>query len=452
MDLYRVRTAQCLLIADFRKPVKFMVETMLLYIMAEYSYESDGDSGSWLLSGQLVRIALKQGYHRDPSHNPNISVFEGEMRRRLWTGLSQNELLGSVKIGLPKGFRYEECDTRPASNLYEHELYEDMKELPPSRPMTECTEVSYFITKYWILRAYGHVVDFLHIVEPQPWAEVMKLDLMLVDKYEAIPAHFKIRTLEEMRNDPPSRIMERYFLQLFYHKAICLLHRKFWNASPSLDLASYSRKRCVDSSIALLDHQAEMHRACQPGGPLVTMKWYHFAITNHDLLLAVMILCLDLMMSNQIDTINPISRQFCVNTENAKLNRIKQSRAIWAEVVEDSKDAKRAVHILTSVLNKLNPTIDAKKAFDAKNDQATMPTPVTNFNPELLSSNPYFANQFSLGIPPVVEPPLEYDTIMQDGLFTSGGLLDTLGTDVNLPTDFDWVSQRILLLDPLLMS
>ena len=30
VDLYRVRTAQCLVIADIRKPVKHMVEAMML--------------------------------------------------------------------------------------------------------------------------------------------------------------------------------------------------------------------------------------------------------------------------------------------------------------------------------------------------------------------------------------------------------------------------------------
>jgi hypothetical protein len=106
-DMYRVRAAQCLLIADLAKPVDLMIETLLIYTIVEYSDERDGDMGSWLLSGTLMRLALQQGYHRDPSQHPNISVFQGEMRRRVWTAVSHNELLFSVQTGLPVSFPRE---------------------------------------------------------------------------------------------------------------------------------------------------------------------------------------------------------------------------------------------------------------------------------------------------------------------------------------------------------
>jgi len=71
MELYRIRTAQCLCIADLTKPVDLMIETLMLYSLIEYSVERDGDMGTWLLSGTIMRLALQQGYHRDVS----ISIF-----------------------------------------------------------------------------------------------------------------------------------------------------------------------------------------------------------------------------------------------------------------------------------------------------------------------------------------------------------------------------------------
>ena len=55
-----------------------------------------------------MRLALQQGYHRDPSQFPNLSVFQGEMRRRTWSAVNQHDLLFSVLIGrksfqLPEG-------------------------------------------------------------------------------------------------------------------------------------------------------------------------------------------------------------------------------------------------------------------------------------------------------------------------------------------------------------
>jgi hypothetical protein len=58
-----------------------------------------GDMGSYLLSGTMMRLALQQGYHRDPSQFPNLSVFQGEMRRRIWSAVNQHDLLFSVLIG-----------------------------------------------------------------------------------------------------------------------------------------------------------------------------------------------------------------------------------------------------------------------------------------------------------------------------------------------------------------
>jgi len=251
VDLYRVRTAQCLVIADIRKPVKHMVEAMMLYNMAEYADEGDGDMGSWLLSGNTLRVALHQGYHRDPSQHPDVSVFDGEMRRRLWTSVNHHDLLFSVKIGLPKAIRYDECDTDPPRNINNDELYEEMTELPPARPLTEETPMSYFIIKSRILRAYGKVVEFLHVVQNQTYEQVMNLDKDLLEAWTEVPPYLLVRPLEEMREDPSSRIMERYLLQMFYHKAVCVLHRKHWNTlslgSPET-CALYSRKRCVTSS------------------------------------------------------------------------------------------------------------------------------------------------------------------------------------------------------------
>jgi hypothetical protein len=118
--------------------------------------------GTYLLSGTMMRLALQQGYHRDPSQFPNLSVFQGEMRRRIWSAVSQHDLLFSIQIGLPKCIRYAECDTQPPRNLYEEELYEDMKELPPSRPVSEDTEISYQVVKLQIMRAYGYAYSRIY--------------------------------------------------------------------------------------------------------------------------------------------------------------------------------------------------------------------------------------------------------------------------------------------------
>ena len=440
IELYRIRTAQCIGIADITKPVPALLQTFYLYAMIEYGDERDGDMGTYLLSGTLVRLALQQGYHRDPSQHRNISVFDAEMRRRLWNAVVQHDLLSCVRIGLPKSLRYSEGDTEEPRNLYEDELFEGMKELPPSRPLDEPTPMSYVISKARIMKCYGRVVEFLHQLAPQPYEEVLKLDTALLEARELICPHLQLRPLEEMQGDKPSLILERYILQLFYHKAVCLLHRKHWKSSPadSHETFFYSRKASIASAMTLLSHQAAMHQACRPGGPLTNMKWHHFAITNHDFLLAAMIVCLDIMSMEKARRESQPPAYDCMVSDIDKVDAIQRSRIIWSEVVDDCKDAKRAVSILTGVLDKL-----AMKTEEMKKSSPAAPISASATNPtaDSLRFSPYFADQFGLGIPLIADPPNGADTVMPDSLPSSERILDTLGSDWQmLPANFDWVS------------
>ena len=433
--------------------ISLLVHTLILVLsktlsldfyvaLIEYADEKDGDMGSYLLSGHLVRLALQQGLHRDPSQHENISVFEAEMRRRIWKSIVQLDLLACVRIGLPKSLRYSESDTREPRNLYDEELYEDMKELPPSRPLTEPTPMSYSISKGRIMTCYGRIVEFLHQLVAQPYEEVLRLDSELMAAREKLPPRLQLRAIEDMRNDPPSLIMERCIIQQFYHKAICLLHRKYWRSSPTDSDGSffYSLKVSLGSAMALLNLQELMHRASQPGGPLKSMKWYHFAITNHDFLLAPMIVCLDLMniQINRQNAKHTPKSHSCLVMEIEKLNAVEKSRTIWSEVVNDCKDAKRAVNILDSVLGKLKLKVEESQSSLPSNPQ--MPLSASNPGADCLKFNPSFTTQYPFGLPMVANPPDLSGTVMRDDTISSWGFLDTLGSDLNMPANFDWVS------------
>ena len=290
------------------------------------------------------------------------------------------------------------------------------------------------------MRAYGLVVEFLHRVQPQIYEEVLKLDLILMETRNIIPSHLQLRTLSEMAHDPPSKIMERYILQAFWHKSVCVLHRKYWNSKPSHHQANegpffYSRKTCVASSMELLGFQESMHQASRPGGCLFTMKWYNFTSTKHDFLLAAMVICLDLMSTNNFGC--DAQGQVCTVTPAEKLNAIHKSRAIWAEIVDESLDAKRAVSILDAVLKKLSAKMQdqtQKDGFTAMD--APVSASATNPTVDTLRYSPYFTDQFGLGVPLIAEPQIEEDIFMQNSV------LNSLGSDFMAPSDFDWVCLR----------
>lgn len=72
---YRLRSAQCLMAADYTKAVEYTVETMLLYTFGEFSSRWDVDIGLWLVLSMATRIAFRMGYHRDGKWFKSLTPF-----------------------------------------------------------------------------------------------------------------------------------------------------------------------------------------------------------------------------------------------------------------------------------------------------------------------------------------------------------------------------------------
>lgn len=102
---YRLRTVQCLVNSDYTKSSTYTIETLLLYVHGEYQSRWDAEVGIWVVTGIIVRLSLRMGYHRDPSNYPSLSPFQGEMRRRVWSFIRQLDTLFSFQLALPSMIR-----------------------------------------------------------------------------------------------------------------------------------------------------------------------------------------------------------------------------------------------------------------------------------------------------------------------------------------------------------
>lgn len=74
---YRLRTVQCLVAADYTRPVEYTVETMILHLFGEWSSRWDADLSLWLITSLITRIAMRMGYHRDSDNFPSVTPFKG---------------------------------------------------------------------------------------------------------------------------------------------------------------------------------------------------------------------------------------------------------------------------------------------------------------------------------------------------------------------------------------
>lgn len=353
---YRGLTGQCLLLADFTKPVTHMIETLVLHLHCEYARNRDAEVGTWVLVGMIVRLAMRMGYHRDPKYFPNITPFQGELRRRVWTFVRQSDLLFSFQIGLPSMIRLGDCDTDLPRNLYDDEFDEDSKTLPPSRPASEPTPVSYMCAKANMAFAFGKAVEKLHSVSTSSYDEIMALDRDLREARAEFPPHLRLRSIEDSMMDPGALVMQRLYLSILYHKGQCVLHRKFLARARENNRYAHSRRTCVDSSMELLSHQATLHYESRPGRRLHGMKVFISSITAADFLLAAMIVALDLCYGAETEGGGQSSGDMYtwgLERRSDMVRALEVSNDIWKETKDQSMEAFKASELLTVILNKL---------------------------------------------------------------------------------------------------
>jgi len=362
-NTYRKLTSQCLVLADFTKPVKGTIETLVLYLHSEYSQTKDSDVGIWVLVGMIVRLAMRMGYHRDPKPFPSISPFQGEMRRRVWSYVRQADVLFSFQIGLPSMIRSGDCDTVLPRNIYDDEINEDTKELPPSRPRSAPTPISYMIAKAELAFAFGQVVERSQSLNACSYEEVMKLDATLREARAQLPAHLRPRPLEESAMDPAALITQRFNLSILYNKGQCVLHRKFLDRARGNPRYAPSRRTCIDASMELLHHQVTLHYESHPGGRLHNMQWALTSLTAHDFLLAAMIVSLELYYGSQEKAASKSASDLYWAFERRRemIRALEASINIWKEIKDQSIEAYKASELLTVMLAQIHKSFNNQR-------------------------------------------------------------------------------------------
>jgi hypothetical protein len=354
---YRTLTAQSLVMADITQPITNMLETMILHIYADYARSRDAEAGILVSTGIIVRLAMRMGLHRDSAPYPGISVFGGEMRRRVWAAIRCFDLLFSAQAGLPPIVRPRDTNTDLPRNIYDDELYEDMKALPTSRPETEATPTLFLVNRTRFIYKLGEAIELTESLTCSSYEEVMKLDQQVRELHEQTSPHLKLRSMDESARDPSTLIMQRFTLDLLYLKIICVLHRKFLAASRTNSRFTYSRRSCIDASMTMLQHQATLHRECQPGGRLRSVKWFISSLTTVDFLLAAMIISSDLyhMAQAERQARSPAGDVYLWSHDrrDEMLEALDTAVGIWDSLKDHSMEAYKAHATLSVMLTQL---------------------------------------------------------------------------------------------------
>ncbi|KAL8366767.1 hypothetical protein RB595_008784 [Gaeumannomyces hyphopodioides] len=387
---YRAGAGWALVAGKYTSPNLVTLQAFLMYVEAEFMLPHHSKMSCYLLSGASVRLMLKLGLHRDPSKlasGGTITPFEVELRRRLWNMASQIDMLVSFHVGLPSMILGIDSDTELPRNLTDDDLDEHMAALPPARPDSDYTGMTYPIWKGTISRVFGHAARLAHSIEAPPLSEVARVDALLEDVWRRVPHFMKARPLDDLVAEPPSRIIQRYALAQHYRKAQCVLHRRYLAeprrrgksggggggeccSSDSDDerQKDYSRRACLDGALVMLNFQRIVYYATRPGG-ILHRAWFLSPVARHDYLLGAAIAYVAVQNGHYRDGVDdggyggPATAGEKddkdapppLPTKKALMDALLGSHLLWVLTSEEQPDARPAAEMLRVMVQKVCP-------------------------------------------------------------------------------------------------
>jgi hypothetical protein len=211
---------------------------------------------SWAQLGLIVRMAMTMGLHRDPSEFAHLTPFIAENRRKLWYTIMDMDLHVALQCNLPCGVQEGEYTCLPPRNLDDEDLYPEMRELPPSKPLDCSTSTqlqAYAASTLPARMRVAHLINRLDTIKD--YSEILeaglKLEQMIDDVNSIFPRHHALDTQQKFKE---WRL--RALLDMHVRRPLLALYRPFamgTTTCPPHILHSY-----LKSSMTILTYMDEL--------------------------------------------------------------------------------------------------------------------------------------------------------------------------------------------------
>jgi hypothetical protein len=357
---FRKCSAQCLLLSNYTRPTTHTVDALLLYFYTELLHLHDTDLGLHLVLTMMIRVAMKMNYHRDSSHGPEISIFTGEMRLRVWALLVQLDILVSLQVGLPRIIDERDCDTKAPRNIPAEELHPDMTTLPASRPESGSAPGSYMRARSSLISVLGQIHDQLTSVHPLDYKTVVQLDEMLNAQHKALPQGLQVHKSPRV-TDSSAAVMRSLSLDLLFQKSRCVLHQRYMTPQNRL-----SWETCIDAALAIIRHQSYVYRETQSGGLLSGHLWKITYLATYDFLLGSMLLCFGLQAG-----VNVTGDRSYDGRQEAMRSALEESYSIWTAWYAELKGSEQVLETVKRMLDRVKGGDKSSPGDDIQNHSLT---------------------------------------------------------------------------------
>ncbi len=227
-----------------------------LLLIARQTNAIDGDL-TWISAGSLLRTAMTMGLHRDPSNCPGTSIFQSELRRRLWFTVLEIAIQSGLDSGMPPLISDQDFDCQSPSNVDDLQIGETIKTPPVPKPMDAFTQTSVQIALARSLLVRLEVVKYInHFRSETSYDETLRLGAELTTACRSNALFLR----SFIFSSPPSTDQEQptefqtKMLDLLTRRFLLALHRPYAVKENTNHIYYFSRKVCLETSLLLLSY------------------------------------------------------------------------------------------------------------------------------------------------------------------------------------------------------
>ncbi|KAF2738580.1 hypothetical protein EJ04DRAFT_560586 [Polyplosphaeria fusca] len=191
------------------------------------------------------------GMHRDPAFiEARCSLFEGELRRRLWATSVELEIQASIDRGITSSLIGLECDCAAPRNINDSELAPGIQELPLSHPTSEFTDCSFVYHAVRTAALRIKLCGITNSIRTSPeFDEVLKHEQEVQEALNELPSW-----------PDPKALHAGTHLDLNLRQFLVILHtpRAFKPSLRSHPNSRYSILTCLEQSTALIQRHTRL--------------------------------------------------------------------------------------------------------------------------------------------------------------------------------------------------
>jgi hypothetical protein len=251
---------------------------------------------SWTAAGTLVREAMSAGFHRDPSLlGEKVSIFDQEMRRRLWATMVELELQASIDRGMPSASAGIPSDCATLLNVNDEDLTVECDTLPLSKPWgvyTACSFLHISRASFSLRVSLNSIANDLS--SPLQYNEVLDYGEIINKELEKLPPPDEPRETQDTRGLPA---MVRTLLDVQLRQFLILLHAPFAREAGTNVRFLLSMMICFNAAASMIEQHSQLTRSSN----------FLLLLLRQDCLRAALVICHNMSISISVQSM-PITK------------------------------------------------------------------------------------------------------------------------------------------------